>query len=382
MYLDIVGACNLKCPSCPMGNSENQNSKKAMPIELFRNILKKAVAEGITSIYLFNWTEPLIHPKIGEIVRETESAGIRCGISSNLNISKNLESAISANPSYFRISVSGFNQETYKLGHAGGDIEEVKRNMVKLSELKSKLALTTDIEVYYHRYLDNTDEEIFMRNFSENLGFRFSSEFAIMMPLEKALAVVEGDNSITAADMKVLKRLALPPFPSVIDIAQQYGDVQCSLKDGMIVIDCEGNVILCCAVFNQLEHSVGKYLDLALPVIQQQKNSVPQCTNMCDRCTNHNLHVYAQFPNQGPLFEHAINRSMEYQYRRLARLPTADELPSAEKICSFRDFDEEAYLANNTDVRIAVNQGYFRSGYQHYTQYGKHENRPGVPIKH
>jgi organic radical activating enzyme len=381
MYVDIVGACNLKCPSCPMGNSENQNSKKAMPIELFRSIVKKAVTEGITSLHLYNWTEPLVHPKIGEFVREVESAGIRCGISSNLNLSKNLESAVSANPSYFRISLSGFNQETYKLGHAGGDIEDVKRNMVKLSELKSTLKLTTDVEVYYHRYLDNTDEESLMRSFSENLGFRFASEFAVMMPLEKALAIVEGDNSISEADRKVLKRLALPPYPDVIDIAQQYGNVKCHLKDGMIVIDCEGNVILCCSVFNQLEHSVGKYLDLALPVIQKQKNSLPQCTSMCDRCTNHNLHVYAQFPNQGALFEHAINRSLEYQYRRLAHLPPEDELPTSEKICSFRDFDEAAYLANNTDVRMAVNQGFFRSGYQHYTQYGKHENRPGVPIQ-
>ncbi len=24
-YIDIVGACNLSCPSCPMGNSENVN---------------------------------------------------------------------------------------------------------------------------------------------------------------------------------------------------------------------------------------------------------------------------------------------------------------------------------------------------------------------
>ncbi len=27
MYIDIVGACNLSCPSCPMGNSENLNFK-------------------------------------------------------------------------------------------------------------------------------------------------------------------------------------------------------------------------------------------------------------------------------------------------------------------------------------------------------------------
>ena len=42
MLIDIVGTCNLKCPSCPMGNSENNNYKKPMPIDVFSSIIKKA----------------------------------------------------------------------------------------------------------------------------------------------------------------------------------------------------------------------------------------------------------------------------------------------------------------------------------------------------
>ena len=54
MYLDVVGSCNLKCPSCPVGNSENRNSKKIMTLELLGKIVKKAKSEGVTAIYLFN----------------------------------------------------------------------------------------------------------------------------------------------------------------------------------------------------------------------------------------------------------------------------------------------------------------------------------------
>jgi len=46
MYIDIVGACNLSCPSCPMGNSENVNFKKAMQVDMFRKIVEKARNEG------------------------------------------------------------------------------------------------------------------------------------------------------------------------------------------------------------------------------------------------------------------------------------------------------------------------------------------------
>ena len=90
MLIDIVGTCNLKCPSCPMGNSENNNYKKPMPIDVFSSIIKKAKTEKIRSVYLYNWTKPLINPKIGEFISIVEKNGMECKISSNLNISKNI----------------------------------------------------------------------------------------------------------------------------------------------------------------------------------------------------------------------------------------------------------------------------------------------------
>jgi len=379
MFFDIVGSCNLKCPSCPMGNSENENSKKAMQLDLFKQIIKKAAAEGVTSIHLYNWTEPMLHPKIGEFIAEVQAAGINCGLSSNLNIVKNLEKAITANPAFFRISLSGFYQETYKIGHAGGDIEQVKANMILLSELKARLNATTEVEVYYHRYVHNTDEEILMKNFSEQLGFSFSSGYSVMMPLEKTFAVINGEDTLSAADIAILKRLALPPATDVIDAAKHHGNVACTLKDSMIVLDCEGNVILCCTIFNQLEYSVGKYLDMPLSTITHRKNTLPKCTSMCNRCTHHGLHVYAMYPNLGSLAENAVNRILTYKYRQLANLP--EEVTSVAKISARDQFDEETYLNSNSDVRTAVRNGVFPSGYDHYIRYGKIENRPGVVTK-
>lgn len=376
MYLDVVGSCNLKCPSCPVGNSENRNSKKIMTLELLGKIVKKAKSEGVTAIYLFNWTEPLIHPKIGEFIRMIESAGMRCGISSNLNLSKNLEACIRGNPTFFRISLSGFTQDAYALGHVGGDIEIVKENMVRLAELKRQLNAKTDVEVYFHRYLDNIDDEDRMRQFSRNLGFRFSSEFALMMPLEKCLAIVDGSPSITERDRSIMDRLALFPTKELIGIAQRHKNLGCGLRDGMLTLDCEGNVILCCTVFDQMQHSVGKYLEMPLSVIQHKKNVEPQCTSICGRCTEYGLHVLSQYPNQGAFYQYAFDRAMKFHAQRLnpsIRFAGQQEADGA--------FDEEAYLAANADVRAAVRNGTFQSGFQHYMQYGKYENRPGAPRK-
>ena len=96
IYVDVVGRCNLKCPSCPIGNTAHKHHVGgAMSINLLSDILKKAVGESeVTTVGLYNWTEPLLHPQIGDLIRIVKSYGLGCLMSSNLNISKNLDDVV------------------------------------------------------------------------------------------------------------------------------------------------------------------------------------------------------------------------------------------------------------------------------------------------
>jgi hypothetical protein len=38
-------------------------------------------------------------------------------------------------------------------------------------------------------------------------------------------------------------------------------------------------------------------------------------------------------------------------------------------------FDHTSYLAQNSDVAVAVNEGFFRSGLEHFIKYGMAEGR-------
>ncbi|MFH0020179.1 radical SAM protein [Pseudomonas fluorescens] len=378
MYIDIVGACNLSCPSCPMGNSENLNFKKAMQLDMFRQIVEKARSEGVRTIFLYNWTEPLVHPKIGEFIEIINAAGMASGISTNLNLAKNMEKALLAEPSYFRISLSGFYQQTYKKGHVGGDIEVVKQNMIALHEIKQRLGLSTRVDVYYHRYLDNIDEEALMREFSERLGFVFTTGYSVMMPLEKTLAIVERDPSVTATDYETLKRLALPPYDDLVNVMQQYPKQACQLKDNWLVIDCNGNTVLCCTIFSQSEYQVGKYLDMPLAELTQRKSTQQNCVDMCNRCAKKGLHIYSTFPNQGALEQHAVNRIIDFERLENLGFPVDSERLGRAGEVSAENFDEAQYLRLNDDVRVAVSNGAFSSGYQHYVLCGRLEGRAGA----
>lgn len=378
MFIDIVGACNLSCPSCPMGNSENNNFKKSMQLDMFSKIVDKARFEGVQSIHLYNWTEPLIHPRVGEFIEIINAAGMNSGISSNLNIAKNMEKALMAEPSFFRVSLSGFHQETYKLGHVGGDIEVVKQNMIKLRDIKQRHSLKTSVEIYYHRYVDNLEEEGLMREFSAQLGFKFTTGYSVMMPLEKTLAIIERDPSVTESDRETLKRLALPPYDDLINLLKHYPKHACDLKDNMLVLDCSGNTVLCCSIFNQAEYQIGKYLELPLEQLTSLKSTKPNCADMCNRCAQNGLHSYATSPNQGPMERHAVKRIMDFQRRSILALPIDSEKLGRDGEVSAEDFDETQYLQMNQDVRSAVSNGAFSSGYQHYLCFGRFEGRAGA----
>src|SRR5882724_10077432 len=139
-YIDVFGFCNLRCPSCPVGNWSDDPAvfhHGLMSKELLGAILDKAMREcRVRSVGLFNWTEPLLHPKIYELIALVRSRGLHCGISSNLNVLRSPDLLMAANPDWMRVSVSGFTQEIYVRGHKEGDIEKMKANMRRLAEAK------------------------------------------------------------------------------------------------------------------------------------------------------------------------------------------------------------------------------------------------------
>lgn len=298
-WIDVVGACNLSCPSCPVGNFDKQeNATRAMRPELLEGIMAKAVKETqIGLVGLYNWTEPLIHPQIDVLINIVKSHGVACEVSTNLNLSKNLEKAISAGPDSFRISVSGFSQDNYGVNHKGGNIEVVKENMHKLAELNAKYGGRTRIHVLYHRYLGNMDDEFKMKEFASKLGFDFIAGWAYLMPVEKLLALIYKDSEdthISEQDWQVIARLALPVDQS-ITASMKYSHLPCTLKENQVVIDCEGNTILCCTVFNQSKHNLGQFVDVGLGELQRRKDSIPACRETCTRCMAIGAHKYMTY---------------------------------------------------------------------------------------
>jgi len=317
--IDVLGSCNLRCPSCPVGNSRDVKLPTGfMDPRLLTAIIAKATSEcEVSGVGLFNWTEPLLHPRLPELIRIVESRGLPCHLSANLNHMRNIDAILAENPYSFRISASGFTQEVYGYSHRGGDIERVKEHMVELAAARKRQKATTNIHVLYHRYKHNLGDEQAMRAFAARLGLGFQPVWAFMMPLEKILAYVNDDPreaTLTEDDHRLIGNLALP-LEEAIASAEKHRDAPCSLRDAQMTIDFEGRVQLCCGTYDSNRFTLGKYLDLSLAELQARKYE----HDMCGRCMTRGVHVYGTYG--GPDFDDIAARTIGPEAARRIGLP-------------------------------------------------------------
>jgi hypothetical protein len=156
-----------------------------------------------------------------------------------------------------------------------------------------------------------------MRAFARRLGIRFQPVWAFMMPIEKVLAYVNddpGEATLSPEDRRLIGDLALP-LGEAITAATRHRDAPCSLQDAQITLDFQGNVQLCCGLYDARRFTLGRYLEVPLAELQARKYA----HDMCGRCMARGVHVYATYG--APEFDDIAGRAIGPAAERLIGLP-------------------------------------------------------------
>ena len=331
--IDIVGTCNLSCPSCPVGNFEKKNflgdkrPKGFMKLDLFKKIIEKIKADNPgtnPSLLLYNWGEALIHPQIAEFLRAVAEAGCTAEISTNLNSKIDLRTIVEAQLGQItglRISLSGFTQNVYQKSHRGGNVALVKSNMYRLRHYMDMCDKNIPTHIYYHVYRDNAGYELTqMLHLSQELGFSFWPSWAYLMPQEKVLdylnvnygtsiassrlphpaipVVLEkqtGRNTLSPDDADLVARLVLP-IEQMVEMARTVRLDDCHLRSSQTVINFDGSVPLCCTVYDPAFTIADSFLDSTQDELQRLKYSHPMCKTCMD---NHFPQIAMYLPLAG-----------------------------------------------------------------------------------
>ena len=112
-YVEITNVCNLRCIFCP----GTQRTKRFLPPEEFR-ILAEKLRPHVSYLYLHVMGEPLLHPRLAEILKISADLDLKICITTNGMLLNERASLLLEAPALYKLSVSLHSAE----GNGAGDL--------------------------------------------------------------------------------------------------------------------------------------------------------------------------------------------------------------------------------------------------------------------
>ncbi|MBM85883.1 MAG: hypothetical protein CMM47_07670 [Rhodospirillaceae bacterium] len=304
--IDVVGSCNLRCPSCPVGNMgaavmPKGLMSKATLAKVLDKIDRERPAERIM-VGLYDWGEPTLHPQLAEMIKMVKDAGFESQISSNLNVDNQLRDLVKSEPNSFIVSTSGMYDATYDATHTGGSAKMLKSNLYKLAWYRDRYDTNTDFVIYYHLYKHNRGRDLLAaREIAKELGFRLETFAAYLYPMEKNLAAIDG--ILPQHDQALVDLLLLTPEQRIRLLRKAAANTpdhpmvrDCSHRTGKMSIRFDTSVPLCCTVYDQSTDVAQSFLDTPHEDIQTAKYN----RSICAQCMGNALHIVARIHGDNP----------------------------------------------------------------------------------
>lgn len=297
--VEVSGHCNLRCSSCPRGDSENLLPKgEYMAAADYKKIVSKLVAD-IPLVYLVDlyiWGEPILNPQLDQIIHINHDLGIASGLSTNLNSIRQLPKVMAARPAQLRISMSGASDETYNITHTGGKWARVEKNLKEIARLREENGFATAIEVYYHLYKHNLDDAKVIKKLCETNGFSFHPSLAVLF---SDYALQHRKRGIISQSADTANELMLKSLDELLADCDASGEKNCILTRVIPVIDWDGTVLSCCNYAPRQDDKIGAYVDIEFSDLIGKRTS----SKTCSECQSFNLHRW----NDQPYYSGYVN---------------------------------------------------------------------------
>ncbi|MBM3189359.1 MAG: radical SAM protein [Chloroflexi bacterium] len=139
MYLESTNACNLRCIMCPTGMGLARRAKGFLDWELFRGIVDE-MAPHISMTTLHIWGEPLLHPRIVDMIAYCRERGLHAELSTNavLLTPELSEAILDAGLGAIYLCLDGTTPETYEQVRREASYEQTRENIVRFVELRAR----------------------------------------------------------------------------------------------------------------------------------------------------------------------------------------------------------------------------------------------------
>lgn len=318
--VEISNICNAKCKWCTTG-MENRRRGGVKLKHCFMN--PQEFEKGIkylndmgyldistTELELYNWGEPLLNPYVNQIIEIMEQRQIKYHLSSNAYSINNFSPKTLNGLTSFRISISGITKETYERIY-GLDVERVKQNIYKLSDLLNGVGKKDKLEVSYLVYRFNVNEILAAKEMFK--GIRVVPRLAYFVDFRQCQKWLEGsmpEDLLREVEEEIIVEMLKEK------LNEYREDFECP-QWRTAVFDEKWNLLPCCLLTSS--EKIGNLFEFTAEEFEEEKRNMKYCEE-CVRIRQHwicNANKEIYFGNKEALvLPYAIrNQELKEKYK-------------------------------------------------------------------
>lgn len=236
----LTNFCNNKCPYCTYGRWELDADAYYMRYEEFTAYAERLMSLGVEGFILTGGGEPTVNPDFMKITGWLEKQSIHYGINTNFNELKYIK------PDYLKVSLDGWDEESYEKKRGVRAYEKVRDNIARYASWKkvnspwTSLGIQIVVQDYYdvlNFYEANRDlpvDYISFRPVESTAGDFYNHEYA------------EQDTKQISDTVKMLKRIDdRVTLNFKWDMLDQQEE-RCTAQWAQIAVNEHGEVMYCC----------------------------------------------------------------------------------------------------------------------------------------
>jgi len=139
LQVEVTTRCDARCSYCPRTAYGRQWTDLDLPLETFRSLVPQLKRTGM--IHLQGWGEPLLHPKVMEMIQLAKQTGARVGTTSNANrLTPGMaDELVRAGPDVIGLSLAGTTPAANDPVRQGTSLDAVQRGIEALDAAKARL---------------------------------------------------------------------------------------------------------------------------------------------------------------------------------------------------------------------------------------------------
>lgn len=141
LQLEPTTQCQLDCTLCPRIRANSRSPIGHMDYDNYEKLIRE-LGPYLLAVALWQWGEPLLHPRISDMVRLAHQFGIMTMISTNGQVNPadfDLKALFAAGLDLLIISMDGASQDIYQKFRRGGRVEFARRFIRAAAQAKRDL---------------------------------------------------------------------------------------------------------------------------------------------------------------------------------------------------------------------------------------------------